>query len=145
MEFGMRMVLDTSVLVAAIRSPGGASMVLVQSVLDRKLQPLISVPLVLEYESVLTRAEHLAVSGFTTVEVIDLIKSFCRMGEQVSWAKRLRPQLRDPGDEFVLETAYYGRANAIVTFNLRDFAVVRVRFGIQVISPREAARRVNPL
>lgn len=135
--------LDTSVLVAAIRSPAGASHWLVEAVVAGRLKPLVSVPLVLEYEAVLTRAEHLAVSGYTADEALTIIKAFCRMGEPVHIAHRLRPQLKDPNDEFVLETAFHGRADSIVTFNRRDFESPARVFGISVISPKEAVERTN--
>jgi predicted nucleic acid-binding protein len=54
-----------------------------------------------------------------------------------------RPQLRDPADEFVLEAAVNGQAVAIVTFNRRDFGVVRSRFGIDVLAPAEAIRSIR--
>jgi len=54
-----------------------------------------------------------------------------------------RPQLRDPGDEMVLETAVNGRADALVTFNVRDFGSVPERFGIEVLIPREAIKRIR--
>jgi predicted nucleic acid-binding protein len=54
-----------------------------------------------------------------------------------------RPQLRDPGDEMVLETAVNVRADALVTFNVRDFGTVPVRFGIEVMIPREAIGRMR--
>jgi len=134
----MRAVLDTSVLVAALRSTTGASTLLVDSVLSGRLKPLVSVPLVLEYEAVLTRPEHLRASGFTELEAVKIVKSFCKMGEPVHLSHRLRPQLLDPNDEFVLETAFYGKAQAIVTFNYKDFRIAAMKFGIQAISPKEA-------
>ena len=54
-----------------------------------------------------------------------------------------RPQLRDPGDEMVLETAVNGRANLLVTFNVRDYGTVPERFGIQVTTPRQAMERIG--
>jgi predicted nucleic acid-binding protein len=54
-----------------------------------------------------------------------------------------RPQLRDPGDELVLEAAANGRAAAIVTFNRRDFGTVPLQFGIEVLTPMEAVRRIR--
>ena len=56
---------------------------------------------------------------------------------------RWRPQLRDPGDEMVLETAVNGRATAIVTFNRRDYGGASETFLIEVLSPSEALRRVR--
>jgi predicted nucleic acid-binding protein len=132
------------VLVAALRSSSGASSLLVEAVLSGHLKPLISVPLVLEYEVVLTRAEHLRASGFTAPEAVKIVKAFCRMGEPVHIAYRLRPQLLDPNDEFVLETAFHGKADVIVSFNLRDFEPAKA-FGIQPISPKEAMERMRNL
>lgn len=94
-------------------------------------------PLVLEYDAVLTRPEHLLVSGFAAKEAVKIVKAFCSMGEAVHIAFRLRPQLLDPNDEFVLETAFHGRADAIVSFNRKDFEPAKA-FGIQTFSPREA-------
>jgi len=54
-----------------------------------------------------------------------------------------RPQLRDPADELVLEAAVNGRAEALVTFNRRDFGAVPVGFGIDVLTPAEAIRRIR--
>ena len=109
--------LDTSVLTSAMRSPDGASGILVRAVLNGLFRPLISVPLILEYESVLTRPEHLVASGFTRREAVRIVKAFCKMGEPVDIEFRLRPLSRDPNDEFVLETAFHGKAEMIVTFN----------------------------
>jgi len=62
------------------------------------------------------------------------------MGEQVHLPFPLRPQLNDPDDEFVLETAFHGRADVIVTFNSRDFLKAARGFGIETVSPRDAMR-----
>lgn len=135
--------MDTSVLVAALRSSLGASSLLVKAVLRGDLKPLISVPLVLEYEAVLTRPEHLRASGYTAQEAVKIVKAFCKKGEPVHLAYRLRPQLHDPNDEFVLETAFHGKAEAIVTFNYRDFETAAKRFGILALTPKEAIERMR--
>jgi predicted nucleic acid-binding protein len=75
--------MDTSVLVAAMRSPAGASGLLVEAVLHRQLRPLVSVPLALEYEAVLTRPEHQIASGFSELEAIRIVEAFCLNGEFV--------------------------------------------------------------
>jgi putative PIN family toxin of toxin-antitoxin system len=139
----MRAVLDTPVLVSSLRSPTGASNLLVQAVLEGQLRPLISVALALEYEAVLTRPEHLAVSGFDLREALKIVRAFCTRGEPVHIAHRLRPQLVDPDDEFVLETAYHGGADCIVTFNRRDFNSAAKRFGIDTLLPSEALRKLR--
>jgi predicted nucleic acid-binding protein len=111
-------------------------------VLEGELRPLVSVPLVLEYEAVLTRPEHFGRCVDAQAN-IDIVKAFCRMGEPVHIAHRLRPQLVDPDDEFVLETAYHGRADLIVTLNIRDFLAAAMRFGIAAMRPGEALERMR--
>ena len=107
------------------------------------MRPLISVALALEYEAVLMRPEHLAVSGFDSIEAMKIVNAFCSRDEPVHIAHRLRPQLVDPDDEFILETAYHGNADCIVTFNRKDFDSAAKRFGIDTLSPSEAVRKLR--
>lgn len=133
----MRLVVDTDVLVAAVRSPRGASAELLRRVLKGEATLLASVPLFLEYEAVATRAEHLDAGGATEAEVLNLLDALAGVAEPVELHFLWRPQLRDPDDELVLEAAVNGRADAIVTFNHRDFTPA-AQFGIDVMLPREA-------
>ena len=66
------------------------------------------------------------------------------MAEPVMTHFLWRPQLRDLGDEMVLEAAINGRADALVTFNVRDFGTAPAQFGVQILLPREAIRRIKP-
>jgi predicted nucleic acid-binding protein len=65
------------------------------------------------------------------------------MAEPVKIHFLWRPQLRDPVDEMILETAVNGRADGLVTFNVRDFGTVPERFGIEVMIPRGAIGRIT--
>ena len=105
----LNIVLDTNVIISTLRSRRGASFAVLQHI-GELWQPLISVPLILEYE---------AVDNFRT-----------------------RPFLPDPGDEFLLELAIAGSADAIVTHNVRHFPDVE-QFGIRVVTPREFLRRIK--
>jgi predicted nucleic acid-binding protein len=82
-------------------------------------------------------------AGLTEREVEIFLDTVLAMAEPVKAHFLWRPQLRDPGDEMVLETAVNGQADALVTFNVRDFGPVPERFGIEVMIPREAIRRVR--
>lgn len=135
--------LDTSVLVAALRSNLGASYALLQAALRSRLDLLISTPLVLEYEAVLNRKEHLAAAGIDSSELGELLDMICEVGIEVRIVQRLRPALRDPDDEMVLETAVNGGADAIVTFNRADFAGISENFDFEVLTPREALERMG--
>ena len=143
----MRLVLDTDVVVAALRSPRGASAALMLAALDRRLELLANVALVLEYEAVCLREEHLTVSGLTPREVQGFIDGLAAVVHPVTSHFIWRPQLRDPGDEMVLEAAVNGMADAIVTFNQRDFGSAPQRFGLNVLLPRDALatlRKASP-
>jgi len=104
---------------------------------------LISTSLVLEYEAVMTRPEHLKSSGLSAIEVESLVDLICSTGIAVRTKAGRRPQLRDPDDEMVLEAAVAGGAEAIVTFNRGHFAEVCAGLGIEVILPQEVLRRME--
>jgi putative PIN family toxin of toxin-antitoxin system len=133
-------VLDTDVLVAALRSDAGASRRVLEAARARRFKLLLSVPLMLEYESVLTRPENLAASGASREDVSAVLDELASIGKRVELMIRTRPVLSDPNDEMVLETAINGRADAIVTFNERDFRPVASRFRCLVVRPGEIVR-----
>jgi putative PIN family toxin of toxin-antitoxin system len=130
-------VLDTDVLVAAFRSDAGASRRILEKALAGEFELLLSVPLMFEYEAVLNRPEHLLASGASAEDVADVLDGLAAAGKRVRLAFRWRPQLVDPNDDMVLETAVNGQADAIVTFNERDFNPVAARFGCRVMRPGE--------
>ena len=136
-------VLDTDVLVAAFRSNRGASRQLLLGALDRRFELLLSVPLMLEYEAVLTRPEHLAACGLRAGEIERVLDDLSSVARQVRLAFRWRPRLSDANDDMVLETAVNGNADAIVTFNQRDFEEARKEFDCAVILPRAALHRTR--
>ncbi|HEY1807423.1 MAG TPA: putative toxin-antitoxin system toxin component, PIN family [Acidobacteriaceae bacterium] len=141
----LRLVLDTSVIVAAFRSSSGASNWLLRAALDRKFTLLLSVPLMLEYESVLGREEHLSASGLTVSEVNAVLDALAATGEPVRLPFHWRPMLRDANDDMVLEAAANGRADGLVTFNRKDFVSGASGFGIRVLLPQEALRMLEEI
>ena len=135
--------LDTNVVVAAMRSPTGASTALLLAARRSEIVMLANVALALEYEATCRLAEHRLAAGLDLDEVGIFIDAVLAMIEPVETHFLWRPQLRDPADELVLEAAVNGRAAAIVTFNRRDFGGVAARFGIDVLTPAEAIRRIR--
>jgi predicted nucleic acid-binding protein len=103
---------------------------------------LVSVPLLLEYEAVLTRQEHLDASGVTSDDVGVLLDAVASVAEPVRISFLWRPTLRDEDDEFVLETAINGRADRLVTFNVGDFDAA-AGFAVGVVTPGEALRSIE--
>ena len=130
-------------MVAAIRSDAGASRRLLVAALERQLTMLASVPLMIEYEAVMTRIEHLEVSGLSVEDVNVLLDAVATLAEPVNLAFLWRPAARDPNDDVVLEAAVNGQADAIITFNVRDLDQAAERFGIEVLLPRDAVQRLE--
>lgn len=139
----LRFVLDTDVLVAALRSRDGASWQLVDRALKREFTFLLSVPLILEYEAVLTREEHRRVHGLSVPDVDELINALANVAEPVQIRFLWRPLLSDPTDDMVLETAVNGRADLLVTFNQEDFAAAAKGFAVKIVRPSEALHRLR--
>jgi len=140
----MRVVLDTDVIVAAMRSPSGASAAILREARHGKITLLASVSLALEYEAVCSEAEHQLAAGLDAAEGMIFVDAIVALSEPVKTHFLWRPQLRDPGDEMVLEAAVNGRADALVTFNVRDFGAAPTHFGIEVLLPRDALKRIRP-
>ena len=97
-----------------------------------------NVALMLEYEAVCSRAAHRTVAGLTRGEAAIFLDAIAALVDPVDTHVLWRPQLRDPADEMVLEAAVNGQAQAIVTFNVRDFGTAAAQFGVDLLLPREA-------
>lgn len=130
----LRIVLDTNVLVAALRSKRGASSRLVSLLGTGRFDMHVSVALVLEYEEVLMR-QRLQL-GLTQQDIEDFLDSICALAGHQQVYYQWRPSLRDERDELVLDLAVAAGCDHIVTFNRRDF-VGAERFGLQITTPRE--------
>jgi putative PIN family toxin of toxin-antitoxin system len=135
-----RVVIDTNVLVSALRSRRGASFRLISLLGDPRWRPIVSVALILEYEEVAKReASRLGLAEWVVENIIDM---FCRLGSQHTIRFRLRPVLRDPDDEFLLELAAASQADFLVTYNIRDFRGSEV-YGIRPVTPSEFLRTIG--
>jgi len=97
----------------------------------------------LEYEEVLKRPEHRLAHGLSLEAIDESFAELAALVEPVEVHFQWRPQTPDPNDEMVLETAISGRANAIVTYNVADFADAARRFRISVLSPADLLRKVR--
>src|SRR5260370_13067458 len=139
----LKVFLESDVVVAVMRSPGGASAEIVRKVRRGRVTLLVSFPLAVEYEAICSEAEHRLAAGLSEREVEIFLDAVVAMAEPVTTHFLWRPQLRDPGDEMVLEAAVNGQADLLVTFNVRDFGTVPSRFGIEMMIPRDALERIR--
>lgn len=139
----MRLVLDTDVVVAAMRSPAGASAAILRSIRRGEATLLLSVPLAMEYEAICQQGEHRLAARLSQGQVDIFVTAVIAMAEPVRTHFLWRPQLRDPCDEMVLEAAVNGRADALVTFNRRDYGEAPDHFGVELLLPRIAIGRIR--
>jgi predicted nucleic acid-binding protein len=139
----VRLVLDTDVVIAAMRSPRGASAELLRRIDRGEAAMLLTVALALEYEATCLLAEHRLASGLSAQEAGHYVDGLIGMAEPVRAFFRWRPQLSDPGDELVLEAAVNGQADAIITFNERHLREARTNFGIEVVRPGDVLKRIE--
>ena len=115
----------------------GASFAVLQALRRDCFTALVSVPLLLEYEAVLKRPEHLQSGQRTPVMVDAFLDAFCLHAKPVQLHYLWRPQTRDAADEMVLETALNGRADALISLNTADFAKAAKRFRLPLLTPGE--------
>lgn len=139
----MKIILDTDVIIAGLRSPTGASAELLRSARKGHVTLLASVSLFIEYEAKCTMATHYEAAGLTLNEVHQFLDGLAALIQPVKTHYLWRPQLRDPADEMVLEAAVNGGADALVSFNQRHFGAVPLRFGIVLLLPSEMIRRLK--
>jgi putative PIN family toxin of toxin-antitoxin system len=111
-----RIIVDTSVLVAGLRSRRGAAFRLLTEVGKTSFEVALSVPLVLEYEDVLLR--HAEKMGLAADDIDALLDYFCRVAHLQRIFFLWRPLLPDPKDDLVLEVAVAAECEAIVTYNV---------------------------
>lgn len=139
----LKVVLDTDVIVAALRSATGGSNPILRHVAYGRLTPLVTPALFLEYEAVLKRPEQRLSHGMGLRDLDQFLAALASACEAVEVSFQWRPQLSDPNDEMVLEAAVNGRADVLVTHNVRDFASGAARFGLRVLRPGELLRELR--
>jgi putative PIN family toxin of toxin-antitoxin system len=138
-----RVVVDTSVVVAALRTRSGAGNAVFRLIASRRLVPLATPPLFLEYEDVLKGPAQRLAHGRTEDKIDAFLAELAALAEPVGVRFLWRPQLRDSADEMVLEAALNGQADALVTYNVADFASAGERFAIPILRPLDLLRMVK--
>ena len=142
----MRLVFDTDVMLSGLRSKIGASRMLLLAVEARVVTPLVSVAAVVEYEAVLKRPQNRQATGLSAAEIDSFLDSFVDHADHVEVHFQTRPLIRDPDDEMFVELAINGRAEALVSFNLRDYRPTDLRSSMPIIPvcrPGDVLRRLQ--
>jgi putative PIN family toxin of toxin-antitoxin system len=139
----VRTVLDTCVLITALRSSTGAAAETVRLVLRGELTIFMDYKLACEYRDVALRAEQLHASGKSRAETAAILDALEAVAEPVFVAFRYRPLSPDASDDMVLDVAINGNADAIVTNNTKHFRDAVVRFHLKVLTPAELLSKVR--
>lgn len=131
----MYAVLDTCILVSALRSSRGASHQVLRAVLAGKIRLALSVALAMEYEEVVLRPG--LIPALAPSQIIQVVDGLCRLARHQKIFYTWRPFLPDPDDDLVLELALAAHASFIITQNLKDFRGSE-SLGIRAITPAQA-------
>ena len=131
----MRVVLDTSVLVAAARSRNGASFELMSMLPSRRFEPALTIALYTEWQAVLTRPEHLP-PGATAEMSLGYLRYLASIAHLQDVHFLWRPFLSDPNDDMVVECAVASGSQFILTHNIKDFRRVE-ELKLQAVKPAD--------
>jgi putative PIN family toxin of toxin-antitoxin system len=132
--FLLQVIIDTNVLVAGFKSKKGQSYKLFQKLVNDEFQIALSVPLVLEYETILKRELNRKI--FSDKDIEEIINYLCKIGIPIKIYYLWRPFLKDPYDDHVLEVALTAKCKYIITYNKKDFLLAK-ELGIEAITPYE--------
>ena len=128
--------MDTNISIGTMLGRQGNNVEVVRACLKGTLQPLIGETLFLEYEDVLSRSELFLPSPLSRRERTELFAAFLSTCEWVPLYFSWRPNLRDEGDNHLVELAIAGGADVIVTHNAKDFKDAELRFPeLRIVSP----------
>jgi putative PIN family toxin of toxin-antitoxin system len=137
----VKIVVDTNVFIGAILSSQGLNRQLIRRCLLGEYQPLMGTALFTEYESVMERPEIIARCPLDRTEILDLLAAFLSVSEWVNIYYTWRPNLRDEGDNHVIELAVAGNAKILATNNIKDFKAAELLFpDLLILTPEQIIR-----
>ena len=127
-------VIDANVILSGLKSRKGYSYKLLDFISQDQVRFNVSVPLILEYESILLKFKDDI--GLTENDIRDFIDYLCKVGNQTTIYYLWRPIFKDPFDDHILEVAVNSESKYIITYNQKDF-IDSIKFGISAITPKE--------
>ena len=142
----MKIVLDTNVLVMALRSRRGASFRLLSELPAKDFEIVLTIPLYTEYQDVLSRPQILEL-GYTRKDIKELTRYLASISHKQEIYYLWRPWLKDPKDDMVLEAAFASQSKYIVTYNSKDFVGkgIEKSFGIKPLNAKEFLIEIGKL
>ncbi len=135
-----KIVIDTNVIVSALKSRNGFSFKLLSTIDDERFKVFISVPVILEYEDAIKRNKTKI--KLSKVDIDAILDYICFIAEERKIFYLWRPYLHDPKDDMFLELAVESESDFIITFNKRDFIGID-KFNIKTMTPKEFLKRIG--
>lgn len=135
-----KIVIDTNVIVSALKSRNGFSYKLLSNIDDERFRVFISVPVILEYEDAIKRQKTKIKLNKADIDAI--LDYICSIGEEREIYYLWRPYLKDPKDDMFLELAVESESDFIVTFNKKDYKGID-KFNLKAITPKEFMRIIG--
>ena len=129
-----KIIIDSNVILSGLKSKNGYSFKLLKQIPNNKFKVAISVPLILEYESLLM--SNIKTLGLNKKDINDFINYICKISEHTKIYYLWRPFLKDPYDDHLLEVAAASSSKYIITFNIKNFINIE-QFGIKVLKPKD--------
>jgi len=139
----LEVVIDTNMLVSALKSKRGASFKVLTLIGQSKFDINLSVPLILEYEDVAKRL--IGETALNEEDINDILDYICSVSSCREIFYLWRPFLKDPKDDMVLELAVTSNCDMIITYNKKDFKGVEKHFGIRLLSSKELLFEIGEL
>lgn len=128
----IRAVIDTNILIRSILNPNGPTGRILEGLKIGRFQLLYSEPLLEELADVLGRPRFRNKYRVSADDVSDILSLIVQEGEEVHPSASIEA-CRDPKDNKVLEAAFFGHADVIVTGD-EDLFALHPFEGIQVLS-----------
>jgi len=136
----IRVVLDTNIIFSGLYSTLGASFQVLRALTVGKIQPVLSVALLFEYEDVLKRNSRKI--GFSHQDIDAFLDNMCKLSSVQTIYYLWRPFLPDPKNDHVLELAVASQIKKIATFNAKNFKNID-KFGVKIISPKRLLEEIE--
>lgn len=129
-----QIVIDTNVILAGLRSKGGASYQLLTILNDSRFQMNISNTLIFEYEEILKR--EASKLGLTYQDIDNIINGICYLANHHEIFYIWRPLAKDQDDDFLIDLALKCQADFIISYNEKDLKPIR-KFSIDILTPKQ--------
>lgn len=143
LSFIMKVVIDCNIFISAVLSQNGLAIEILRLALKEKIEPQMGLKLFSEYEDVISRDKILNNSKLTSLEIDELFDSLMSVCNYNELYYLWRPNLKDEGDNHLVELAVASNAKYIITHNKKDFISSELKFDFEIVTAKEFLEKEN--